>query len=56
MRALPEQQLINAIIGNVKLSGAVLLKIEQKSKTDKKVKRKKLKKMNDTKCLQLIFI
>ncbi len=40
VRALPEQQLINAIIGNVKLAGAGLLKIQQKSKADKKVKRK----------------
>jgi len=31
---------INALIGNVKLGGAGLLKIEQKSKAEKKEKRK----------------
>ena len=30
LRALPEQDLINAVIGNVKLAGAGLLKIELK--------------------------
>jgi hypothetical protein len=33
---LPEQEVINAVIGNVKLGGAGLLKIEQKSKAEKK--------------------
>lgn len=40
MRALPEQEVINAVIGNVKLAGAGLLKIDQKSKAEKKEKRK----------------
>lgn len=40
MKALPEQEVINALIGNIKLGGAGLLKLEQKSKADKKVKRK----------------
>lgn len=50
---MPEQEVINAVIGNVKLGGAGLLKIEQKAKAEKKEKRKeqdnreKEKKKND---------
>jgi hypothetical protein len=33
---MPEQEVINAVIGNVKLGGAGLLKIEQKVKAEKK--------------------
>lgn len=40
VKAVPEQELINAVIGNVKLAGAGLLKIDLKNKADKKVKRK----------------
>lgn len=40
VKALPEQEVINALIGNVKLAGAGLLKLEQKSKAEKKEKRK----------------
>lgn len=40
VRSIPQQELINCIIGNVKLAGAGLLKLEQKEKADKKTKRK----------------
>lgn len=40
LKAVPEQQLINAVIGNVKLAGAGLLKMEMKEKQDKKMKKK----------------
>lgn len=40
VRALPEQEMINALIGNVKLAGAGLLKIDQKAKAEKKEKRR----------------
>lgn len=40
LKSLPEQELINAIIGNVKLAGAGLLKMEMKEKQVKKLKRK----------------
>jgi hypothetical protein len=40
LRSIPEQELINAVIGNVKLAGAGLLKMEMKGKHDKKQKRK----------------
>lgn len=40
LRAVPEQEVINALIGNVKMGGAGLLKIEQKVKAEKKEKRK----------------
>ncbi len=49
LRALPEQDLINAVIGNVKLAGAGLLKMEMKEKQDKKMKRKEQDKKKDTK-------
>lgn len=32
VRGLPEQEVINALLGNVKLAGAGLLKMEQKEK------------------------
>lgn len=40
LRGLPEQDMINAVIGNVKLAGAGLLKMEMKEKQQKKVIRK----------------
>ena len=40
IRAMPEQQVINSLIGNVKLGGAGLLKLQQKAKAEKKEKRK----------------
>lgn len=40
VRAMPEQEVINSVIGNVKLGGVGLLKIEQKAKAEKKEKRK----------------
>jgi len=40
IKAMPEQEVINAVIGNVKLGGAGLLKLEQKAKAEKKEKRK----------------
>jgi hypothetical protein len=40
LRSIPEQEVINAVIGNVKLAGAGLLKMEMKEKQDKKQKRK----------------
>jgi hypothetical protein len=49
LRALPEQDLINAVIGNVKLAGAGLLKMEMKEKQEKKMKRKEQDKKKDTK-------
>ena len=47
IRALPEQEVINAVIGNVKLAGAGLLKLEQKAKAEKKEKRKEQDKKKD---------
>ena len=44
IKSLPEQEVINALLGNVKLAGAGLLKIEQKEKAEKKEKRKELEK------------
>jgi hypothetical protein len=40
VKSIPEQEIINSLIGNVKLAGAGLLKLEQKEKADKKTKRK----------------
>lgn len=40
VRCLPQQEIINSLIGNVKLAGAGLLKLQQKQKADKKIKRK----------------
>ena len=40
VRAMPQQEVINTMIGNVKLGGAGLLKLEQKAKAEKKEKRK----------------
>lgn len=40
MRSIPEQELINALVGNVKLAGAGLLKLELKEKANKKIKKK----------------
>lgn len=40
LKSVPEQEVINALLGNVKMGGAGLLKIEQKVKAEKKEKRK----------------
>ena len=40
LRGLPEQDMINAVIGNIKLTGAGLLKMEMKEKQQKKIIRK----------------
>ncbi len=40
LRGLPEQDMINAVIGNIKLAGAGLLKMEMKEKQQKKIIRK----------------
>lgn len=40
VRSVPEQELINALLGNVKLAGAGLLKMELKEKAEKKTKKK----------------
>lgn len=40
LKTIPEQEIINSLIGNVKLAGAGLLKLEMKEKADKKTKKK----------------
>lgn len=44
VRSLPEQEVINALLGNVKLAGAGLLKMELKEKAEKKEKKKESEK------------
>ena len=36
VKSIPEQEMINALLGNVKLAGAGLLKMEMKEKQEKK--------------------
>ena len=40
VKSVPEQEIINALLGNVKLAGAGLLKMEQKEKAEKKERKK----------------
>ena len=44
IKSVPEQEIINALLGNVKMAGAGLLKLEQKDKAEKKEKRKEAEK------------
>ena len=40
IKTFPEQEIINALLGNVKLGAAGMLKLEVKEKAEKKEKRK----------------
>ena len=40
IKSLPQQQVINSLLGNVKLAGAGLLNIQLKEKAEKKQKQK----------------
>ena len=44
VKSVQEQEIINALLGNVKLAGAGLLKMEQKEKADKKTRKKETEK------------
>ena len=44
IKSVPEQEIINSLLGNVKMAGAGLLKLEQKDKAEKKEKRKEAEK------------
>lgn len=44
IKSVPEQEIINALLGNVKMAGAGLLKLEMKEKADKKERKKESEK------------
>ena len=44
IKSIQEQEIINALLGNVKLAGAGLLKMEQKEKAEKKERKKETEK------------